>query len=471
MVASPPGPLRRRQRRRLRLPPRREHPGQTTPTLLYRPEPAHPTLGTTPNQQHETALDPEHIPGPIAYTGPGALAAARATAISTLATPGHALHTDPDLATELLGPNAHHEPGWLETTRPSTETDTPQNQDPHTTVIRSAPTDTTAGADHGPATILLGEPADDEDTTVLDIETDGTLRAASGPAATHLAGTRIHTFTQQSAADLYQTICADTDPPLHPQLTNQTTATNPKQPEPWHEPRRPRTSTDTAADPRTLTNAQLILRVLGDLDILGPANPDPTPIRPPGKRRRTPHPPRPTTPTVSASTPCAPSNGKTTTDDHRAHIALTTAINRIRTPFRTALGDTAEPLDPVLHDKTRQTYRLNLDLITTDLALIQHLTHQAEAAEPSQKLALLTQAAALHRGQLAPRLDDNQRDWLTTARYTQPERSSRTPPPHRRPRRKHRPANSRPPPEAASRSHPRGPRHHRSRAPRMPTSK
>ena len=379
-----------------------EHPGEQPPPI-YRLQPDHPVLGTTPNQQHETALDPDQIPGPIAYTGPGALAAARATAISTLATPGHTLHTDPELAAELLGPSAHHEPGWLETDQPSTSTD--HHRDPHAIVIHSTKTPASEDAEREPEqTFLIGDPTDEEHTTVLSIDTDGALNTTSGPASNNLAGTRLHTYTKQAATDLYQTLYAARPAPQTEPDHEHTV------PEPLPDPGE--SAPETTADPRALTDAPLVLRVYGDLDILGPANAEPTPVA--------------TGQAVALLTLLALNpegirahalrtlEWQDNLDDHRAHIALTTAINRIRAPFRTALG---QPADPVLFDKTRRTYRLNPTLVTTDLTLAHNLTEQAKTAEPDESLVLLTEAAALHRGVLAARLDDNHRDWLTTARY------------------------------------------------------
>jgi DNA-binding SARP family transcriptional activator len=108
-----------------------------------------------------------------------------------------------------------------------------------------------------------------------------------------------------------------------------------------------------------------------------------------------------------------------TTDQARTRVALHTAINRTRTLLRRAAASTAEAGDLITYDKVRQAYRLNSNTVTTDLALARNLTAQAASIQDRiEKLDLLTRAAALHHGELAPSLDDRDRDWLTTARYT-----------------------------------------------------
>jgi hypothetical protein len=107
-----------------------------------------------------------------------------------------------------------------------------------------------------------------------------------------------------------------------------------------------------------------------------------------------------------------------TADDRRARLTLFSAMNRTRTRLRDLLPPAAASGEPVICDKTRRSYRLNPQITTTDLALAQHLTQQATTATKPEELRLLKQAASLHRGQLAPNLDDHHRDWLTTARYT-----------------------------------------------------
>jgi hypothetical protein len=106
-----------------------------------------------------------------------------------------------------------------------------------------------------------------------------------------------------------------------------------------------------------------------------------------------------------------------TSDDRRPKLTLSSAVTRIRSLLRTALGTTGERAEPVLYDKASKTYQLNVDTVTTDLALARELTHQAESATGDEQLQLLIEAAALHRRQLAGHLDDQHRDWLSTARY------------------------------------------------------
>jgi len=385
-----------------------EHPGETPPPLLADP-PDHPVLGTTEDQQHETAYDPDQLPGPLALTGPGATAAARALAISTLATEGHTLSTDPDLTGELLGtPHAPDHPGWRTSTPQNDETAGNRAQQPTATTAIRTPK---PGAGYPPGTVLLGHP-ETNDATVLDIETDGTVRSASGNGADQYTGTHLNTLTRDAAAELYTTLeearpapSAEPDQDQAESETAEHTA-HPGQDE--------HTAAPTAADPRALTTTPLILRVLGEPDVLGPTG-APTPIateqatalltilalHPDGIRARE---------LLALEWPH-------TTDNRTARMTLSKAITRIRAYLRNALPETPEPADPVPYDNTAQTYRLNPAMITTDLALTRHLTHYAETAEQEQKLTLLTQAATLYRGQLSPWLDDHHRDWLTTARY------------------------------------------------------
>jgi len=320
-------------------------------------------------------------------TGPGAIGAARAIAISTLATEGHTLHTDPGLTGELLGtPHAPDQPGWLASKPPDDETAGDRTQQPPATTAIRIPQ---PGTDYPPGTVLLGNP-ETQDATVLDVETDGTLRSTSGTGADQYTGTRLNTLTRTAAAELYTEHAARPGQLEHPA---------------------PPTA---ATDPRALTTTPLILRVLGEPDILGPTG-TPTAIdteqatalltllalHPDGIRGRE---------LRALEWPHA-------TDNRPARVTVSRAITRIRERLRNALTGTPEAVDPVEYDNTGQTYRLNPAVITTDLALIRHFNHYAETAEQDQKLTLLTQAATLHRGQLAPRLDDRHRDWLTTARY------------------------------------------------------
>ena len=343
-------------------------------------------------------------------TGPGAIGAARAIAISTLATEGHTLHTDPGLTGELLGtPHAPDQPGWLASKPPDDETAGDRTQQPPATTAIRIPQ---PGTDYPPGTVLLGNP-ETQDATVLDVETDGTLRSTSGTGADQYTGTRLNTLTRTAAAELYTALReAQPAPVAEPDQdrAESETAEHAARPGQLEHPAPP----TAATDPRALTTTPLILRVLGEPDILGPTG-TPTAIdteqatalltllalHPDGIRGRE---------LRALEWPHA-------TDNRPARVTVSRAITRIRERLRNALTGTPEAVDPVEYDNTGQTYRLNPAVITTDLALIRHFNHYAETAEQDQKLTLLTQAATLHRGQLAPRLDDRHRDWLTTARY------------------------------------------------------
>lgn len=386
-----------------------EHPGQTPPPLLTDP-PSRPVLGTSQNPQRETALDLDRLPGPLVLTGPGAHDAARALAINTLASQGRTLHTDPELTSELLGtPGAPDQPGWLTTTEPEPDTGEHTEQ-PATTHIRAPRT----GIDYPPGTVLLGRPEQAQDATVLDLDADGTLRAASGTdEADRYTGTRLHTLTRDAAAELYTALHETHPAPTEPPDAQAEDAAPNEAGDPA--PGEHAAASNSNADPRALTTTPLILRLLGDPDILGPSGTT-TPIaseqatslltilalHPDGIRTRE----------------LRALEWPNTTDGRPSRTTSSRAITRIRERLHKALTTTTETGDPVQFDNTSQTYRLNPAVVTTDLALIQHLTQHAETAEHEQKLTLLTQAASLYRGPLASSLDDHRRDWLTTARYT-----------------------------------------------------
>ena len=106
-------------------------------------------------------------------------------------------------------------------------------------------------------------------------------------------------------------------------------------------------------------------------------------------------------------------------DEHRARTSLNTTINRVRAPLRTALGDSANEAKLLYLDKSTGNYRLNPQYVASDLTIARDLVAQADAAtDPDTQARLLIQATALYRGPLAPRIEDRDRDWLTTARYT-----------------------------------------------------
>ena len=372
-----------------------DHPDMDTPPL-YQPLDQQVTIATSPDGRTEIPFTPDTLTGPLALTGPGAEDAARALAISTLAA-GHTLHTDPELATELLG-----------TTRPLQ----PENPEPATTSIyrkRREP-----GGIPGP--IILDNPdrhdADTAINTLVEVDRNGTVHHATGPEAAKYEGARIHTLTADSAVTIHETLEeAQPGPPIAPAVAAAST-------------REPAATTkppvlDEAPDPtrtaRKAATAPLILRVLDRPDILGPdghvtrieteqagALLTILALHPDGIRTRD---------LLALEWPG-------TSNDRRPKLTLSSAVTRIRSLLRAALGTASEQTEPVLYDKTGKTYQLNPDAVTTDLALARQLTHRAETATGDEQLQLLIQAAALHRRQLAGHLDDHHRDWLTTARYT-----------------------------------------------------
>jgi DNA-binding SARP family transcriptional activator len=372
-----------------------DHPDMDTPPL-YEPIDGQVTIATSPDGRTEIPLDPDTRPGPLVLTGPGAHDAARALAINTLAT-GHTLETDPETSTELLGSPAPTQP---------------RNPEPGTTRIRT----TQSESDDEPSTVIIDATGRnhtaDPHHTIIEVDTGHTVQHATGPEADSYIGTRIHTLTAQAAATIHETL-QDAQPgpratPAAPASRAGVAATN-------TEPAAFNQAPDPTRTARELSNTPLVLRVLGRPDILRPdgtvtdieteqagalltilaLHPDGIPARD----------------LLALEWPG-------TTNERRPKLTLSSAVTRIRSLLRAALGTTNEQTEPVLYDKTSKTYRLNPDTATTDLALALQLTHRADAATGDEQLQLLIQAAALHRHQLAGHLDDQHRDWLTTARYT-----------------------------------------------------
>lgn len=372
-----------------------EHPGQQPPPL-YRPVRNQPALATSPDEDREIPFDLDALPGPLVLTGPGALGAARALAISTLATDTHDLHIDPDLADDLLG----------------NDQVLPLPQQPTDVAINISPAQ--PDEPHGPRTVIRGNREPDETATVFDFAEDGTVRNVNGPAADQQAELRLHTLDRESAATL-RAILEETEPAQPVELASAPVPTVSGQSE-VATSTTVGDATDSDADLHELASVPVVVRLLGTAEILGPAEADPVPVtteqaavlltlltlHPDGVLART---------LRELAWPNA-------TDHARIRVALHTAINRTRTLLRRA-ARTAEEEDPITYDKVRQAYRLNSNTVTTDLALARNLTAQAASVEDRiERLDLLTRAASLHRGELAPSLDDHDRDWLTTARYT-----------------------------------------------------
>jgi DNA-binding SARP family transcriptional activator len=168
----------------------------------------------------------------------------------------------------------------------------------------------------------------------------------------------------------------------------------------------------------------MLVRVLGPIDILGPEPPD-IPAR--GDRTRailTLLALRPSGVSAAELVDLAwPHHGR---NDQIPMDAVYEAQRRVRTLLAAAADPTPTATNQarenargyLLLDNATSRYRLDPDQITTDLNLRARLEDQAEHTNaPDQRLHLLQQAAALYRGPLADGLDDNERDWLTTARY------------------------------------------------------
>jgi len=373
-----------------------EHPGETPPPL-YEPTEGQPILATTPDGRHEIPYDPETLPGPLVLTGPGAKDAARHLALSTLATGTRTLRIDPELADALLGNTPDQPVGAEDAEAGSVTIRTPRPE-----------------SEDEPGTVVLDQPEHEQATA--DIKNDATLRAAAttGTEPDRYTGARLHTLSRDAAADLHHTL--ETAKPAPPQ----TPAENATPHSATGHARAPADTAvdelDTSQDPRTLTTVPIILRVLGHPDILGPTG-EPTPV---GAEQAA------SLLTLLALNPdgihthaLRAMEWPDTPDGRRARVTLATAVNRIRATLRTALPEGPTADNPVLHDKSRQIYRLNPAVVTTDLALARNLTERASrATKTEEKLRLLSRAAPLYRGELAPSLDDRHRDWLTTARYT-----------------------------------------------------
>jgi DNA-binding SARP family transcriptional activator len=366
-----------------------EHPGEAPPPL-YRPTDGHPILATSPDGQHEIPFDPE-APDPLVLTGPGATDAARALAISTLATGRHRLQIDPDLATDLLG----------------TDQQPPEPADP------AAPTITIRTGHHDPhehyepGTVLLDTPNPDQKTTTEDSE-DQTASRNREPAA------RTQALDRQAAATLRSELGHIQPAQPATPAKDPASASAPEPPALTEHDGHDQTR-DPAAIARELATTPLVLRLLDQPEILGPHGNSKLieseqasalltllALHPDGIR---------TQQLRALEWPQA--------DDARTpRVTMSKAISRVRETMRKTLNQAPGTADPVQHDAAKGTYRLNPTVVTTDLALIQHLTAQAETAGPDRKLNPLIQAAGLHRRQLSPNLDDYHRDWLTTARHT-----------------------------------------------------
>lgn len=447
--------------------PARDH---TQSPLLFAPQPGLPTLGTYPDHAHEASYPSDARTGPLLFTGPGASDAARALALSLLGAGDldddlpaaqsplglQVLLTDQKLAADLF--DAHpdqHLPGWLHLTATSADaaaqfytaaqrraasgTDAEEFQptedepytalllraDPslHDTIVQACLTDPTGSL----SAFVLGPPPQDPHTTTLTFDQDGALTEAIGPRAAQVSDLSIYHLSRERASELFHLLHAThtvyrqpppgTTPPA--QHTTPDHKTQPAQ-QPAAEPTPPSPATDapsppTVSDPRALVPTPLLLRVLGPIDILSPDTS--TPAR--GALTQS-------LLTLLALHP----RGLTTTQladlawnpPPHSKRAVYAALDRLRDLIRattpaTHENNTPAATDPIPADHTGR-YRLDPDQITTDLTLQTHLEERADHTnDPTERRTLLNHAADLHRGPLADGLDDDTRDWLTTARH------------------------------------------------------
>ena len=383
---------------------------------------------------------------------------------------------DKELAAELFGATPRqHLPGWLHLT------DTPAaalasfhaaarrraqagidvdhflatDQDPYTvliartdpalhdTIVEACLTDPTASL----GAVLLGPAPPGPNTTQITVAQDGTTQDVTGPRAGEVHGIRLYHLHRQRAGELFHVLHAtravyveappepDTPIPTHGPAPSDTPAPEPETaPEPEVEPAPQRTEPDAPAEtsinyPRALSGTPLLVRVLGPIDVLGPYTALPArgdracalltllALNPDGQR---------------ATQLADLAWDEPSSRERQRKKTVYSALDRVRELLRAATGESTPAhddgdhlQDPVPNDPAGR-YRLDPQQITTDLALQARLEDQAaHATDPTERLRLLTQASTLYRGTLADGLDDNHRDWLTTARYNAQQHAAR----------------------------------------------
>lgn len=387
--------------------------------------------------------------------------------------------TDRDLARDLLGATANqHLPGWLHLTdtpqaavahfhaaarrRAETGIDAehyvPSDDEPltvliaranpalHESIVEACLTDPTAGL----GALLLGEPTTTRHTTTLTIDENGTIISASGPRAGELAGQCCFHTPRDLAAELFGVLQAAREvyqneapaPDATHETPNQELLDDPAVqpcaaaaavhdgPEPGSERESaPRDIEDAARaetsdrDARAMAGTTLLLRILGPIDILGS---DGIPVAARGERTRA----------ILAALAVYPAGLRTPQladliwdeplrDARTQSRVVYSALRRTRDQLRAAAGQNSsapsrdDEQDYILLDSADR-YHFDPARVTTDLQLRTQLEDQADhAADPDTRLRLLLKAAALDRGPLADGVDDDGRDWLTTARYEQ----------------------------------------------------
>jgi DNA-binding SARP family transcriptional activator len=308
----------------------------------------------------------------------------------------------------------------------------------HRAIVEACVSDPTASL----GAILLGPAPPGPNTTQVTVGQDGSVTTVTGPRAGEVRGLRLYHLHRDRARELFHLLFAAREvyyqPTPEPGRPAATGTTAPRggstaQPDTATEPgAAPQPESDTAlqdaaptapaqptpVDPRTLSGTPLLLRVLGPIDILGPDTTQP--VR--GERSRTIlaalalHPHGLRTPQLADLT-----FDERFRDDRTQKQTVYSAVRRVRELLRTAAGHPAsserDPNEYVTVDPADR-YLLDSDRISTDIELRTRLEDQADHTDdPTERLRLLTQAVALHRGPLADGVDDDQRDWLTTARY------------------------------------------------------
>jgi DNA-binding SARP family transcriptional activator len=459
------------------------------PPPVFKPQPGVPMLGTYPSGRDEAWYDPGLQSGPLAFDGPGAQDAVRALALSLLGATDLELDLEPEisplglqvvlidkeLAAELFGATPQqHLPGWLHLT------DTPQaavaafhaaarrraqagvdvdhflvtDDDPftvliartdpalHDAVVEACLMDPTASL----GAVLLGPAPQDSNATLITVTQDGATQQAIGPRAGEVRGLRLYHLHRQRADELFHVLHAtravyfEAPPEPDPNSVHDPAPSDAAAPEPdaaaesGADPASQSTEPDapaesTSNDPRALAATPLLVRVLGPIDVLGPDTALPArgdracalltllALNPDGQR---------------ATELADLAWDEPSPRERQRKKTVYSALDRIRDLLRAATGETTtaqhdgdQTQDPVPNDPAGR-YRLDPHQITTDLALQTRLEDQAaHAADPTERLRLLTQAATLYRGTLADGLDDDSRDWLTAARYNALQRAAR----------------------------------------------
>lgn len=293
--------------------------------------------------------------------------------------------------------------------------------------------------------VLLGAAPARPSTTMIAIDGDGTVAQVAGPRAAEVRDVRFYATPRDLATDQFQVLYAAretyrepairTKPATHaqdvPAFTE--TAHEASTAPPTSQATQPDCVVEVSAthvaapteptplDPHAFAGTTLLIRVLGPIDVLGPAG-GVFPAR--GERTRgilaalAVH-------TRGLRTPQLADLawGETAGDSRTQRQTVYAALRRTRDLLRTAAEqhpaatDSAAVEDYILLDSADR-YHFDDSQITTDLQLRARLEDQAaQAADQAERLRLLAQAADLYRGPLADGLDDDQRDWLTTTRY------------------------------------------------------